>query len=236
VTSILDRLFAESPGLGLLAVFWVGMVTSLGPSVALRIPVVTGCVAAIGSSRKKCIKVVILFALGTILAYCLLGTTAVLGGLAIEDLLRFSKPISWLFGGVLLVVGLWVSGFAGSSCHHDAQEHETTKLGKAVVGVLLLGLACGLPLIPTDSRTGMGFLVLARDLAGQGYLWLALLAFLCYGLGQSVPILAVGVLTSLVKAPLMRRVRTQMCSIQQRVQLLGGSGLIVLGVYLIIVG
>ena len=171
-----------------------------------------------------------------VLAYGLLGVTTVLGGFVVEDILRFSKPVSWFFGGVLLVVGLWISGFAGSSSYREAEQRETTKLGKTAVGVFLLGLVCGLPLIPTDSRTGMGFLVLAKGLVGQGSTWFALVAFLCYGLGQGVPVLAVGLLATLVKAPLIRRVRTQMCSIQQRVRLLGGNGLIVLGIYLIIVG
>ena len=60
--------------------------------------------------------------------------------------------------------------------------------------------------------------------------------FVSFALGQGLPLLAVGVLASLLKPDLIKRLRTRMCSIEQRMQLLAGNTLMVLGIYFIVVG
>ena len=73
--------------------------------------------------------------------------------------------------------------------------------------------------------------VVAKNLSFYG-----VLVFASFALGQSVPVLVVGILTGLVKPELIRRVRARMCSIEQRVQLVAGNVLMVLGIYLIVIG
>jgi cytochrome c biogenesis protein CcdA len=72
--------------------------------------------------------------------------------------------------------------------------------------------------------------------AGHGLSWLGLLAFLSFGIGQSAPVFAVGVVTALAKTPLVRALRPRLCSIEQQIRLAAGNGLMVLGIYFVIVG
>jgi cytochrome c biogenesis protein CcdA len=89
---------------------------------------------------------------------------------------------------------------------------------------------------PACPCCGAGILVLAGVVVAKDLSFFGLLLFASFALGQSVPVLAVGVLTGLVKSDVVRRMRTHVCSIEQRIQLITGNVLMVLGVYLIIVG
>ena len=236
MTSMLQRFFVESPVLAVAVAFWAGAVASLNPYTMLRLPIVVGCVAGVGASRRQSLAVALIFTLGLIVSYVVLGLVIAFGSIPIDDILKANKYIYWLFGAALVAAGMWV-GFVGHSCRRDQESHETPNLGKALItGLFLLGVACGLPLIPIGSSSGLGLLVLARGVAGHGFAWSGLPTFLSFGLGQSMPVLAMGVLTGLVKPPLIRRLRPRLCSIEQQVRLLAGNGLMVLGIYFAIVG
>ncbi len=60
--------------------------------------------------------------------------------------------------------------------------------------------------------------------------------FASFALGQGLPMVAVGVLTTIVKPDLVNRLRTRLCSIDQRIQLFCGNLLMILGLYFVIVG
>jgi cytochrome c biogenesis protein CcdA len=79
-------------------------------------------------------------------------------------------------------------------------------------------------------------LILTGVVVSQNLSTYGLFVFASFGLGQSLPVLAVGVLTGLVKPDLVKRLRHRMCSIEQRMQLIAGNVLMILGIYFMVVG
>ncbi len=236
-TLTLERLIVESPSMALVVALWAGVLASLNPYTLLRLPVMAGCVAGVGTLRRQSLAVALVFTLGLVASYVVLGVLIALGDISIDEILKLNKYVYWVFGVALLGAGVWVGGLFGPVSRRDPGNHEVRSLGKAtLVGLFLLGMACGLPLIPVGSSSGIGLLVLAKCVAGHGLSWLGLLAFLSFGLGQSAPVLLVGLLTGLLKTPLVRRLRPRLCSIDQQIRLAAGNGLMVLGIYFVIVG
>ena len=235
--STIDKVIAESPAWALMVVFSIGAIASVSSCTVVRLPIVMGCVAGSGTSKKRGLILTALFSLGLVLSYVLLGSiTAFMGGL-IHKFLVFNKYIFWFLGVVLFVAGVWVSGLLSLRSLSDQCQAVGGRLQKGgLVGALLLGILFGLLEIPACPCCGGGLLVLAGVVVTKNLSFYGLLVFASFALGQSVPVLVVGILTGLVKPDLIRRVRTQMCSIEQRVQLIAGNVLMVLGIYLIVVG
>ena len=235
--STVDRVITESPAWALLVVFSIGALASLSSCTVIRLPVVMGCVAGSGTSKKRGLILTGLFSLGLILSYIVLGSITAFMGEWIQKVLVLNKYIFWFLGLALFVVGIWVSGLLSLHSLPDQCKTIAGRLRKAgLLGTFLLGLLFGLLETPACPCCGGGLLVLAGVVVAKNLSFYGLLVFASFALGQSVPVLAVGVLTGLVKPDLVRRMRTRMCSIEQRIQLISGNVLMVLGIYLIVVG
>jgi len=101
-----------------------------------------------------------------------------------------------------------------------------------VPGALLLGLVLGLlqtPVCPT-CRAQLLAAVETAPIQGGSTLLVGFVA------GLSLAALGLGLLVALLKPWLFAWLRTQMCSLEQRMQLLVGNMLVVFGIYSIIVG
>ncbi len=90
--------------------------------------------------------------------------------------------------------------------------------------------------IPACPNCGAGLILLAKKVAVARLGLFGLALFLGFALGQAVPILAVGALTSLGRPELVAKMRGRLCSIEQRISLLAGNTLMAVGVYFLIVG
>jgi thiol:disulfide interchange protein DsbD len=237
VISTIERLFSESPPV-LFIVFWIGAATSLSSCTVLRLPVVMGYVAGSGSSKGRALVLTALFTLGLIITYVLLGTVTAFTGGVIHKVVQINKYIFWLLGAVLFATGLLVSGvisvrFLPKGCRRIASGLSAASFP----GAFLFGGLFGLLVMPACPCCGAGLLVLAGIVVAKHMSWsYSLAVFASFALGQSFPALAVGVLTSLLKPDLIRKLRTRMCSIEQRIQLVAGNVLMVLGIYFVIVG
>ena len=100
--STVDRLINESPAWALLIVFWIGAMASLSSCMAVRLPVVIGYVAGVGSSKKRAIALTCLFGAGLTLSYVLLGMVMTTAGGVAGKLLGLNKYFFWLLGGLLI--------------------------------------------------------------------------------------------------------------------------------------
>jgi cytochrome c biogenesis protein CcdA len=161
---------------------------------------------------------------------------AFMGG-AISKVLVLNKYIFWVLGIILFGAGIWVSGLLSLRSLPDQCQRIGNRLRRGgAVGTFLMGVLFGLLVMPACPSCGTGLLILAGVVVSQNLSVYGLLVFASFGLGQSVPVLAVGVLTGLVKVDLIKRVRTRMCSIEQRIQLIAGNVLMILGVYFVVVG
>lgn len=237
MTATIDRVITESPAWALLVVFSIGALASLSSCTVIRLPVVMGCVAGSGTSKRRGLILTVLFSLGLILSYIVLGLTTAFMGELIHRVLVLNKYVFWFLGMVLFVVGVWVSGLLSLRSLPEQWKALGDRLRTGgMIGGFLLGILFGLLETPACPCCGGGLLLLAGVVVAKNVSSYGLLVFASFALGQSVPVLAVGVLTALVKPDLIRRMRTRMCSIEQRVQLIAGNALMVLGIYLIVVG
>lgn len=235
--STVDRLINESPAWALLIVFWIGAMASLGSCMAVRLPVIIGYVAGIGSSKRRAIIQTCLFGAGLTLSYVLLGMVMTTAGGVAGKLLGLNKYFFWLLGGLLIVTGLLVSGLVSVHLLPEKWRGLGPKLHMASLpGAALLGFVFGLLLVPGCPSCGAGLLILAGIVVAKKLSVYGVLLFLSFALGQSMPVLAVGVLTGLMKPNVIDRARTRICSLERRLQLIAGNALVVVGIYLIVVG
>jgi len=237
VISSIDTLIGESSVWALLGVFWLGAMTSLSLCMAIRLPVVIGYVGGAGACKRRGVVLACLFAAGLVVSYVLVGALIMRGGGVAARLLGLNKYFFWFLGGLLIVVGLFVSGLLNAKLVPEKWRNLGPKLRKAsLAGAGLLGLVFGLLVVPACPCCGAGLPVLAGTAVAKGLSVYGLLLFLSFGLGQSLPVLAVGVLTAVVKPNVIGRARARICSLEERMRLFAGNVLVVVGIYLIVVG
>jgi cytochrome c biogenesis protein CcdA len=203
----------------------------------MRLPIVLGYVAGSNLTRKRSLLLTALFGAGLVLSYCLMGISLAFAGVSVHRVLHASQSLFWFFGIVLLLTGMAVAGLIGPRLVPAKWRHIAEKLSRiGAWGALPLGAISGLLLMPACPSCGAGLIVLATVATAKNLSLYGLLMFLSFGLGQALPVLAVGTFATVVKPDLIKRLRKRMCSVEQRMQLLAGNVLMVLGVYFIIVG
>lgn len=235
--STFESLFSGAPPT-LFAVFWIGALASLSSCMILRLPVVVGYVGGSGTSKARALILTMLFTLGLASVYVALGVVTAFAGSTIHQIVQFNKYIYWLLGGILLISGLLVSGLLSVRVLPKGCRFITAGLASpSYPGAFLFGTLFGMLMMPACPSCGAGLLVLAGVVVAKHMVWSQAVAiFLTFALGQSLPVFALGVLTSLLTPDLVRKMRTRMCSIEQHVQLVAGNVLIVLGIYFIVIG
>lgn len=235
--STIDRLIGESPVWALFVVFWIGAVASVSSCTAVRLPVVIGYVAGAGSSKRRAIVLTCLFAAGLVVSHVLVGAAMMtIGGVA-GKLLNLNKYLFWFLGALLIVVGLFVSGMVNVRLLPEKWRNLGSRLHKANLATAgLLGVILGLLVVPACPCCGAGLLILAGIAVAKKLSVYGLLLFISFALGQSLSVLAVGVLTALVKPDVIDRARARICSLEERIHLIAGNVLMVVGIYLIVVG
>lgn len=235
--SNLERLLNESPLSALWFVLWVGAVVSLSSCMVLRLPVVVGYILGSKDSKRHGLLLTGLFALGLVVSCLLIGATVAFAGGLAQKTLHISRYLHWSLGALLLAAGLLMSGLVGPRWLPKRWRHLSERLARAdLVGALALGAGFGLVVMPACPSCGGGLIAIGGMVASKGLALHGLALFISFGLGQALPILAVGALTSLVRPELVKKMRTRMCSVERHIQLLAGNVLVVAGIYFIVVG
>lgn len=220
----------------LLTVFAAGTAASLSLCAVVRLPIVLAYVAGAASSKRHGVVLSVLFAAGLIVGTTLLGLTAGPPDEGLRAMLGLNKVLFWLLGAGLFVTGVLLSGVINPHLLPAKWQKAAQRLARTgSTGALLLGCAFGLLQTPTCPNCGSAIQALVQVAAESSSLDGALL-FASFAAGQGLMMLAVGVLTSLMMPELLRMLRTKMCSIEQRIQLLAGNVLMILGIYFVIVG
>jgi cytochrome c biogenesis protein CcdA len=237
VLDALKKLMIESPFLALAVVFWVGAVSSLSSCTAVRLPIVLGYVGACGDSRRRSLLLTGLFLAGLVVSYVLVGSAVAFVSGSVNQLLHASKVIFWVSGATLIVAGVLISGMISPAVLPSRWQRAGIRFEQArPAGALLFGLLFGLLTMPACPLCGAGLIVLGGIVAAKSLSLYGLATFASFALGQAVPVVAVGVLTTVLRPGLIRRLRIRLCSAEQHIQLLCGNLLIVLGIYYVVVG
>jgi len=229
MTQILQQYLAESPVLAILVVFWAGAIASLGSCTLIRMPIVLGYVAGASDSRNRSLFLSILFVLGCILSYTILGIFfGFIGNIAVR-LVQISKHVFWALGGVLFLVGLLISGLI-SLKSLSSHRHTRNRLKPSFIGAFLFGIVFVFLEMPSCPSCGAVLLIIATAVGAKGSVFYSMIIFLVFAMGQSIPLLLVGSSASLVKylSPRISR-------FEGYIRLAAGNVLMVLGIYFLIV-
>lgn len=230
----MQELAVQSSEATLLTAFMAGTAVSLSLCAVVRLPIVLAYVAGAAQSKWRGVVLSVLFALGLIAGTVLLGkmTAATDGGL--RGILSMNKYLFWALGTALFVAGVLFSGLVNPRLLPERWQRVAERLARTgSPGAFLLGSAFGLLQTPTCPNCGTAIQTLSEAARGSASGGSAL--FMAFAAGQSVLMLAVGVLFSLAMPRLLLALRTRMCSVEQRIQLLAGNMLMILGVYFVIV-
>jgi len=229
MTQILQQYLAESPVLAIFIVFWAGAVASLASCTLIRMPIVLGYVAGTSDSRNRSLILTALFILGCILSYTILGAFfGFIGNVAVK-LVRVSKYVFWALGGLLFLVGLFVSGlinpkFLSSHCHVENRFKASS------IGAFLFGIVFALLEMPACPCCGALLLIIGTAVAAKGSILYSMIIFMVFAMGQGIPLLMVGSSASLVKylSPKISR-------FEGYIRLAAGNVLLILGIYFLVV-
>lgn len=213
-----------------LTAFLLGLLTALSPC-----PLATN-IAAIGfigkdmEDRKRVFRNGLLYTLGRILSYTLLGVVLILVLREGSSMFGIQKAIGtwgeWLLGPLLLVIGLFMLfgdrlnlpqfGFKGNA------EGLARKGGW---GALLIGILFALAFCPTSGVFYFGMLIPLSATTPAGYLLPAVFA-----IATALPVLAVAWILAF-SVQQMGRFYGRMRTVQRWMNLLVGALFVVIGVY-----
>lgn len=213
-----------------LTAFLLGLLTALSPC-----PLATN-IAAIGfigkdmEDRKRVFRNGLLYTLGRILSYTLLGVVLILVLREGSSMFGIQKAIGtwgeWLLGPLLLVIGLFMLfgdrlnlprfGFSGNA------EGLARKGGW---GALLIGILFALAFCPTSGVFYFGMLIPLSATTPAGYLLPAVFA-----IATALPVLAVAWILAF-SVQQMGRFYGRMRTVQRWMNLLVGVLFVVIGIY-----
>ena len=231
-----ERLLHDSPILALGAVFLAGALASLSSCTVVRIPIVVGCVAAQNGSKKRLIAMTCLFALGLTVTYAVFGSLLGLTGNVVLRFVQVNKYIFWALGILLFAIGLIVAGLVRLPLRTWRPYRLAGPLHRAgSIGAFVFGALFACIELPACPCCGAVLLVIAGLVVAENLSAYAVLVFVVFALGQSFPILAVGISTSLIKPDLIKYLASKVHGAEQYLRLLAGNVLMVLGVYFLLI-
>jgi cytochrome c biogenesis protein CcdA len=226
----IQRFLIESPFLAIFIVFIAGSIASLSSCTLVRIPVVFSYIVGYSNSRRRAIFLLIFFVLGLILSYTVLGILLGIAGNFASKLITTSKYIFWVLGGLLIIAGIFLSGlFRLRSLHfhvHISEKFKNTNL----FGAFVFGIVLALLEMPSCPCCAPVLLIIASTVFVSGSYLYAILVFISFAIGQSIPTLLIGTSTALVKylTPRIQKFETY-------IRLVAGNILIIIGVYFVII-
>ena len=228
--SFIEKALTNTPVIAIFIVFWAGAIASMSSCTLVRIPVVSGYIAGASRSKKKAILLALSFTIGLIVSYTILG---VLLGLVTNFsgmLIKFSKIIYWVLGGLLVFSGLFLSGlinWKGIELKNNIQDKfkNAGYFGGFIFGMIFAFLE--MPACPCCSSV---LIIISSIVVLKGSFLYSLIIFISFAIGQSFPILLIGTSTGLIKYLLPKMERSE-----EWIKLVAGNILIVLGICVIII-
>lgn len=226
----IQKLLSESQFLAIFAVFWAGAIASLGSCTLIRIPLIFGYIAGRSDSKRKGIFLVIFFVLGLVLSYTVLGILLGLLGQLTSQIISYSKYIFWILGGLLIIVGLIISGLLKIKLpivqHNIGGKFKFT----GILGAFIFGVFMAFVEMPTCPCCAPVLMIIASTVFVSGSYLYAVMAFISFAIGQSLPTLIVGTSTTLMKF-----LTPKLEKFESVIRLVAGNIIIVIGIYFVII-
>lgn len=212
-------------------VFWSAAILSLSSCTIIRIPVVIGYIGAAPSSKRKTFLTVVSFVAGIILSYMIIGILLGFVSQFTNNILKWSKFLYYIFAVLLLLAGINLAGLVNFK-FLKFKKIEIPKFKKAgFLGAFVFGMIFAFLEAPTCPCCAPALLIIAGLTFFEGKIIYGFLIFLTYALGQSLPILLIGVFMGIIKygSPMIYR-------LEKIIKFLGGNILIAIGLYCLLLG
>ncbi len=214
----------------LAGIVFVGILASLSSCTIVRLPIIWGYVTAAGPSRRKGVLLSVSYACGLIVVYTLMGLSLGVISNVTGKLLRISNFLYVSLGIVLLLLGAIFAGLIPVTqgwlhdCCEKAINRTTTKRSAFILGMLFAFMET-----PACPACGAALMVIGSLVVMKGSLLYSGLVFLSFAIGQSIPVLVLGLSASMFKYLTLKT-----ASIEKVMSFLAGNILIVLGLSLIL--
>ncbi len=235
MASTIRSFLADAPVLAVFIVFWAGAFASLSSCTIVRVPIVLSYVTGAADSKKKAILATMLFVVGLVASYTLLGVLLGLVGSLAFAFVQLNKYVFWWMGTLLFIAGLFVAGLLKARHLPDRLQIKQNFRHVTYVGAFIFGLFFALIEMPACPSCGGILLLIAGIVVTQDLSPYAVLIFVSFALGQSFPVLAVALSTSLVKGDLLVSLAPKIHRLEQRVRLVAGNVLMTMGFYFFII-
>ena len=215
----------------LFVVFWGAAILSLASCTIVRIPAIVGLIGGASTSKKKAFLLTLSFVSALVLSYTLMGVLfALVGGFA-GHMMRMSRYFYYLAAVVVLPVGLQMAGLIRFKFFEDAVSRLIQPRHGGILGAFLFGLIFVLFEAPTCPVCGPFLLVIAgMGIIKSNFIYCVLL-FFTYALGQSFPIILIGIFSGIVKY-----IHPKVELVEKVAPVIGGNILILLAIFLFILG
>ena len=172
-------------------VFFSAALLSLGSCTLIRIPIVAGYVGGFADSRVKAFRLLLGFILGIVISYTLLGF--LLGKMAgfISKSVHLSYYFYIIAGVILIILGLNLLDLL--PLRFLSQKCKISGRGKASFwGAMILGFIFAFFEAPVCPCCGPMLLLISTSVLTTGRIGYALGIFITYSIGQSLPLLVLG--------------------------------------------
>jgi len=181
----------QNPSIAVVAVFLGGLLSASSPCVLAIIPAVIGYVGGYAQgNRKAATAYALVFALGLVITFTVLGALAALMGQMMGDVGRIWY---WIVAGVAILMGLSLLGV------FDINIPFASKLQpkrRGVLGAFLLGLLFGVVSSPCATPVLVAILAFV---ATQGQILYGVVLLFVYAIGHCALIVLAGIATGLVE-------------------------------------
>ena len=201
----------QPPEMTLAAAVWMGVLASLHVCAVARLPILAAYVVGAGVSRRHALTLTVLFTLGLAAGMVLVGLTAIPIADGIHHALQVNKCLFWVLGTCLAVVGVLISGRINLQLMPPKWRSVAERLVRTDgLGALLLGIALGLLQTPACPICRAEFLTVVESAAVGNFSFYSLTLLVGFTAGQSLVVLSLGVLLSLLRRSLLMCLRTRM--------------------------
>lgn len=213
----------------LIAAAFAGAFASLSSCTIARLPILLGLVSSTSQSKRRGFLLTIAFSCGLIISYTFMGM--VLGAIAhiASRLIEISRFLYLILGALMILGGVFFAGLIPLATDAlNARCEKAVKSVKTLPSALIFGMLFAFLEMPACPCCGAVLLLIASLITIKGSLLYSGVVFFSFALGQSVPILAIGFSTSILKHVLPK---TQ--HLEGIISFVVGNILVVSGVFLV---
>ncbi|MGB9597873.1 MAG: cytochrome c biogenesis CcdA family protein [Candidatus Poribacteria bacterium] len=226
----IQKLLSESPFLAIFVVFWAGAIASMSSCTLIRIPLIFSYIAGYSDSKRKATFIIIFFVLGLVLSYTVLGILLGLLGQLTSQMINYSKYIFWVLGALLIIAGLIISGLLKIKIpivqHSIGGKFKVT----GIWGAFIFGVFLALVEMPTCPCCAPVLMIIASTVFISGSYLYAIMTFVSFAIGQSLPTLVIG-----MSSTLMRFLTPKLEKFESAIRLVAGNIIIAIGIYFVII-